>query len=207
VSCAGKPLQDSGPESPVGCRRPGSGVHAVVTWSWLRPRSGLGGGLPLGCFGGHLGGHQRSRFGRSPQGSCRKWREMADLSRDGGRVTCVAVHGKEGVNGSSPLEGFEFSAWLSGISRQPTPARSLWGAPWGARGAMSSGRGAQVGLAWGGTARSLARCGDDLEPNPAARRGRADMESRCSTAIGWNNPVAGANRSLSEPPSIAAFGA
>ena len=40
---------------------------------------------------------------------------MADLSRGVVGVTFLAAHGKEGVNGSSPLEGLRFSAWLSGI--------------------------------------------------------------------------------------------
>jgi hypothetical protein len=36
------------------------------------------------------------------------------LSRRGWPVTPGEAHGKEGVNGSSPLEGFEYCALLSG---------------------------------------------------------------------------------------------
>jgi hypothetical protein len=35
---------------------------------------------------------------------------MAVLSSGGSPVALGEAHGKEGVNGSSPLEGFEFSA-------------------------------------------------------------------------------------------------
>jgi hypothetical protein len=42
-----------------------------------------------------------------------KRREMAALSDSDHPDTAGEAHGKEGVNGSSPLEGFAFGAWLS----------------------------------------------------------------------------------------------
>src|SRR5712672_3521890 len=36
-------------------------------------------------------------------------------------------HGKEGVNGSSPLEGSRFSASLSGIAGAAEQLKNLWG--------------------------------------------------------------------------------
>jgi hypothetical protein len=40
-------------------------------------------------------------------------------------------HGKEGVNGSSPLEGFWFGAWLRGFSEVSGTASTALVAPWG----------------------------------------------------------------------------
>src|SRR6476620_4907912 len=61
--------------------------------------------------------------------------EMAVLSPCDQSDTPGEVHGKEGVNGSSPLEGFVFPAWLSRMARAGDGFMNLVGA----RGGTASG--------------------------------------------------------------------
>ena len=79
--------------------------------------------------GGAPRGHQSGNFARTTQRSGPKRLGMASLSQHGGGVGPIDCHGKEGVNGSSPLEGLRFRAWLGQILRARSPTSPVWKSP------------------------------------------------------------------------------
>ena len=89
-----------------------------------RLRGYLSGGVdsePTNDLDGHCrsstqqGGTRIQERGASRAPHYWKRRKMARLSCGDGRDSAPEAHGKEGVNGSSPLEGFAVSVWLSRI--------------------------------------------------------------------------------------------
>jgi hypothetical protein len=67
------------------------------------------------CCWEHHGGTRIKNPGYRTVSQDPKWRELAAVSPSDQRDTPGEAHGKEGVNGSSPLEGFAVPVWLSRI--------------------------------------------------------------------------------------------
>jgi hypothetical protein len=80
---------------------------------------------------GHHGGTQITNPTHAPASPCLKRPEMASLSPADDPDSAREAHGKEGVNGSSPLEGSRFSASLSQKAWELIDPKNLVGAPWG----------------------------------------------------------------------------
>jgi hypothetical protein len=80
---------------------------------------------------GHIGG--TSRRNSVPVDGCTRVIALilAVLTRRDCAVRPVELHGKEGVNGSSPLEGSRSCAWLGGSRSFRSASATRLGAPWG----------------------------------------------------------------------------